>query len=69
MVLICPEIEAPYSIVQFSPCGNFLAATSQKGQLVVWEVHSQNVVDVTKHAKAINISGMVWNPKGLISLI
>ncbi|CAG9822132.1 unnamed protein product [Phaedon cochleariae] len=62
--LICNEVSAPYSIVQYSPCGKFIIATSLEGDFVVWEVGTQEVANVSKHTKSIAICGLMWNPKG-----
>ncbi|KAK4305527.1 hypothetical protein Pmani_022588 [Petrolisthes manimaculis] len=52
------------SIVTASPCGKFLAASSTKGDIVVWDVATKGTVIVEKHPKALNISGLKWNPSG-----
>lgn len=58
-------IEACYSIVQFSPCGNYLAAATNCGDLVVWEVATQILVDAVTNPKSVAICAMVWNPTGI----
>ncbi|KAF2895708.1 hypothetical protein ILUMI_10488 [Ignelater luminosus] len=63
-VLTCPEIESSFSIVQFSPCGQFMAAASDQGELVVWEIATQIVIDITKHSRSIALCAMMWNPLG-----
>lgn len=60
----CEAVESDLSIVQFSPCGKFVAAASLLGDLLVWEVASETLVDGTVHPKSVAICAMVWNPKG-----
>lgn len=57
-------VKGCYSIVQFSPCGNYIAAATDQGDLVVWEVATQILVDATTHPKSVSICAMVWNPAG-----
>ncbi|KAK5644872.1 hypothetical protein RI129_006172 [Pyrocoelia pectoralis] len=64
LILMSPEVDSTYSIVQFSPCGELMAGATQDGSLVVWHITSQNVVGVTKHPKSISICSIAWNPKG-----
>lgn len=63
-ILTCDAIEFSYSIVQFSPCGNFIAAASEKGDIAVWDIANQSLVDATIHPKSISICALAWNPLG-----
>lgn len=62
--LTCYAINSPYSIVQYSPCGKYLAAATQQGDLVIWDVNAEIVVDVSSHPSSVAICAMAWNPKG-----
>lgn len=62
--LSCDRITADFSIVQYSPCGKYIAATSLEGDIVVWDVASESVINTGKHEKSIAICGLMWNPKG-----
>ncbi|KAJ8932702.1 hypothetical protein NQ318_021221 [Aromia moschata] len=57
------DVTAMYSIVQYSPCGNYIAATSEEGDFVVWDASSQMVINRSKHPKSVSIGGLMWNPK------
>ena len=60
------EVNAFFSIVQFSPCGKFLAAASDNGDIVIWTVANGELIGVSRHASSIAVCAMVWNPKGNI---
>nr|XP_023016671.1 WD repeat and HMG-box DNA-binding protein 1 [Leptinotarsa decemlineata] len=62
--LSCGEVSAPYSIVQYSPCGKYILATSSEGDFVIWDTASQDVSIVSKHEKSVAVCGLMWNPKG-----
>ncbi|KAJ8971614.1 hypothetical protein NQ317_014735 [Molorchus minor] len=62
--LVCDQVSASYSIVQYSPCGKYILATSDEGDFVVWDVSSQTVTNTSKHPKSTAITGVMWNPKG-----
>lgn len=68
LVLACPEIDSSFSIVQFSPCGEFIAAASDQGELVVWEIASQIIIDITKHSHSIALCAVMWNPRGKLKI-
>ncbi|KRT85068.1 hypothetical protein AMK59_290 [Oryctes borbonicus] len=62
--LVADSIAVSFSIVQFSPCGNFLAAASEHGDVVIWNVPSQTVVNCSQNQTSTAICAMVWNPLG-----
>lgn len=64
--LTCGDVSTSYSIVQYSPCGKYVLATSEEGDFVIWEVSSENIVSFSKHQKSVAISGLMWNPKGTV---
>ncbi|RZC41194.1 WD repeat and HMG-box DNA-binding protein 1 [Asbolus verrucosus] len=47
--LTCSEITAHFSIVEFSPCGNYLLATTLQGDFVVFNVNTKSVDGTSKH--------------------
>lgn len=62
--LTCSNVNADFSIVQYSPCGKYLIATSVKGDIVIWDVASESIVNSGKHEKSIAICGLMWSPQG-----
>ncbi|XP_018571784.1 WD repeat and HMG-box DNA-binding protein 1 [Anoplophora glabripennis] len=62
--LTCDEISTSFSIVQYSPGGQHILATTEEGDFVIWEISSETVVSLSKHQKSIGICGLMWNPKG-----
>lgn len=63
-VQITFQVKSPFSLCLFSPCGNYLAASSTIGQIVVWDVNQQRPLDITEDVSDLNISSMAWNPSG-----
>lgn len=58
------SITVPYSVVQFSPCGNYLCAATANGQLVVWETETTAILGVTTINSSNAICALAWNPRG-----
>lgn len=58
------SVAADLSIVQYSPCGKFLIATSLDGDFIIWNISTEMIVNSGKHEKSIAICGLMWNPKG-----
>ncbi|XP_008197856.2 WD repeat and HMG-box DNA-binding protein 1 [Tribolium castaneum] len=63
-ILKTNEVTNHYSIVQFSPCGGFLLATTLKGDFVIFNVSIKMVRGTSKHPNGTPICGAVWNPSG-----
>ncbi|RLV98271.1 hypothetical protein DV515_00010917 [Chloebia gouldiae] len=57
------SITQPLNVVVWSPCGQFLAAGSVDGNLVVWNVETQQCIERMKHEKKYSICGLAWHPK------
>ncbi|XP_074400142.1 WD repeat and HMG-box DNA-binding protein 1 isoform X2 [Zonotrichia albicollis] len=57
------SITQPLNVVAWSPCGQFLAAGSVDGNLVVWNVETQQCIERMKHEKKYSICGLAWHPK------
>lgn len=57
------EIEAPITTLQYSPCGEYIAAATSKGEFVIWELDSKQF-KISKHEQNIGICALMWNPKG-----
>ncbi|XP_065539672.1 WD repeat and HMG-box DNA-binding protein 1 isoform X1 [Lathamus discolor] len=51
------------NIVAWSPCGQYLAAGSVDGCIVVWNMESQKCIERMKHEKKYTICGLAWHPK------
>ncbi|KAM9290855.1 WD repeat and HMG-box DNA-binding protein 1 [Morus bassanus] len=56
-------ITQPLNVVAWSPCGQYLAAGSVDGGVVVWNVETQECIERTKHEKNYSICGLAWHPK------
>lgn len=65
--LTCDKVSNPFSIVQFSSCGKYLAASSIVGDFVVWEISSESVHDFSKHPNNKNVCAFMWHPKGIFN--
>ncbi|XP_057657701.1 WD repeat and HMG-box DNA-binding protein 1 [Diorhabda carinulata] len=64
VTLTCKEVSSDYSIVQFSPCGGYILATTLEGDFVIWNVSTGEVSCVSKHEKSVAVCGLMWNPIG-----
>ncbi|NXN71803.1 WDHD1 protein, partial [Himantopus himantopus] len=56
-------ITQPLNVVAWSPCGQYLAAGSVDGSIVVWNVDTQECIERMKHDKNYSICGLAWHPK------
>lgn len=54
------SVNEEINIVRFSTCGEFIAAASIQGTLLIWKVQSRKLVE--KHEHGEEICGLVWNP-------
>ncbi|NXC50882.1 WDHD1 protein, partial [Penelope pileata] len=57
------SITQPLNVVVWSPCGQYLAAGSVDGSMVVWKVETQECIERMKHEKNYSICGLAWHPK------
>ncbi|XP_017692300.1 PREDICTED: WD repeat and HMG-box DNA-binding protein 1 isoform X1 [Lepidothrix coronata] len=57
------SITLPLNVVAWSPCGQYLAAGSVDGSIVVWNVETQECIERMKHEKNYSICGLAWHPK------
>ncbi|XP_061709099.1 WD repeat and HMG-box DNA-binding protein 1 [Cydia pomonella] len=58
------SIKCAISQCRFSPCGQYLAASTIAGQIAVWEVQSGTCMGIIDHPTSHNVTAMAWNPKG-----
>lgn len=56
-----PKISKAISDIAWSPNGKFLAATTNDGYIIVWDVPERQIVKAKKIKE--RIVGMMWNPK------
>ncbi|KAM6336096.1 WD repeat and HMG-box DNA-binding protein 1 [Podargus strigoides] len=56
-------ITQPLNVVAWSPCGQYLAAGSVDGSIVVWNVETKECIERMKHEKNYSICGLAWHPK------
>ncbi|XP_009994758.1 PREDICTED: WD repeat and HMG-box DNA-binding protein 1 [Chaetura pelagica] len=56
-------ITQPLNVVAWSPCGQYLAAGSVDGSIVVWNMETQECIERMKHEKNYTICGLAWHPK------
>ncbi|KFV56817.1 WD repeat and HMG-box DNA-binding protein 1, partial [Gavia stellata] len=56
-------ITQPLNVVAWSPCGQYLAAGSVGGCIVVWNMETQECIERMKHEKNYSICGLAWHPK------
>ncbi|XP_047395847.1 WD repeat and HMG-box DNA-binding protein 1 isoform X1 [Sciurus carolinensis] len=55
-------ISQTLSIVTWSPCGQYLAAGSINGLILVWNVETKDCMERVKHEKGYAICGLAWHP-------
>ncbi|NXQ89419.1 WDHD1 protein, partial [Nyctibius grandis] len=56
-------ITQPLNVVAWSPCGQYLAAGSVDGSIVVWNMETPECIERMKHEKNYSICGLAWHPK------
>nr|XP_057932990.1 WD repeat and HMG-box DNA-binding protein 1 isoform X1 [Doryrhamphus excisus] len=54
----------PINVVAWSSCGQFLAAASVGGFILVWNVSSKLCVERHKHEKGFTVCAVAWHPSG-----
>ncbi|NXP26494.1 WDHD1 protein, partial [Scytalopus superciliaris] len=59
------SITQPLNVVAWSPRGQYLAAGSVDGNIVVWNVETQECIERMKHEKSYSVCGLAWHPKHL----
>ncbi|NXK02476.1 WDHD1 protein, partial [Herpetotheres cachinnans] len=57
------SITQSLNVVAWSPCGQYLAAGSVDGSILVWNVETQECIERMKHEKNYSICGLAWHPK------
>uniref|UniRef100_A0A670HTC5 WD repeat and HMG-box DNA-binding protein 1 n=1 Tax=Podarcis muralis TaxID=64176 RepID=A0A670HTC5_PODMU len=62
--LLDKSVTQPFNVVAWSPCGQYLAAGSVGGWIVIWNVDTQECLERVKHDKSYTICGLAWHPKG-----
>lgn len=58
------EVSGKYTVCRFSPCGEYIAAGSDKGEISVWNLNKNCLIDGEfKGEDEFAITSMAWNPK------
>uniref|UniRef100_A0A8D1CP46 WD repeat and HMG-box DNA-binding protein 1 n=1 Tax=Sus scrofa TaxID=9823 RepID=A0A8D1CP46_PIG len=57
-----PKSGKSLNIVTWSPCGQYLAAGSINGLIIVWNVETKDCMERVKHEKGYAICGLSWHP-------
>ncbi|XP_006864683.1 PREDICTED: WD repeat and HMG-box DNA-binding protein 1 [Chrysochloris asiatica] len=55
-------ISQTLNIVTWSPCGQYLAAGTINGLIIVWNVETKDCLERVKHEKGYAICGLAWHP-------
>uniref|UniRef100_A0A8C5JZA2 WD repeat and HMG-box DNA-binding protein 1 n=1 Tax=Jaculus jaculus TaxID=51337 RepID=A0A8C5JZA2_JACJA len=55
-------ISQTLNIVTWSSCGQYLAAGSINGSIIVWNVETKECMERVKHEKGYSICGLAWHP-------
>ncbi|KAM6201119.1 WD repeat and HMG-box DNA-binding protein 1 [Rhynchocyon petersi] len=55
-------ISEALNIVTWSPCGQYLAAGSINGSIIVWNVETKECLERVKHERGYAICGLAWHP-------
>ncbi|XP_045422768.1 WD repeat and HMG-box DNA-binding protein 1 isoform X1 [Lemur catta] len=55
-------ISQTLNIVTWSPCGQYLAAGSINGLIIVWNVETKDCMERVKNEKGYAICGLAWHP-------
>lgn len=58
------QIQTPFSIAQFSPCDNYIAASCTNGEIYIWRCQSGSEAVVQPHEQKYSICALTWNPVG-----
>ncbi|KAM7321626.1 hypothetical protein ACRRTK_019718 [Alexandromys fortis] len=56
------DIFLTLNIVTWSPCGQYLAAGTINGLIVVWNVETKDCMERVKHEKGYAVCGLAWHP-------
>lgn len=58
------QIDHPFSLCSFSPCGLYIAGSTTIGQICVWNVATQKCEVFSEHPNSYNVCSLAWNPLG-----
>jgi chromosome transmission fidelity protein 4 len=63
--LVDKNVTSEYSVCSFSPCGQYMAAGTVKGEFSLWNVKSSCPIrESTSGADNYPITSLAWNPSG-----
>lgn len=60
---LCAPCCQKFSVVKFSPCGPYLAASSTEGHLVIWNSASHQVLSSVQTEEKQHICSLDWSPQ------
>ncbi|XP_050091209.1 WD repeat and HMG-box DNA-binding protein 1 [Anopheles aquasalis] len=61
--LVNPSLTSELTVCNYSPMGDYIAAGSETGELVVWDCETRKPIDGASSFDANPVTKIAWNPK------